>query len=236
MILFYQPDIIPDNPNHILDEEESKHAIRVMRLKNGDRVFMTNGKGLLAEGVIADARAKKCLVAIESFQQSAARAPYAVHVAIAPTKNIGRFEWFLEKATEIGIDTITPVFTRNSERKIIKTDRLQKVLVAAMKQSLKSFLPVLNEPLNFKEFIRSPLGSNNFIAYVSEAHRRRLDSLYPPGEDTTILIGPEGDFDAREIEDAIAHGFQAVSLGNSRLRTETAGIVACHTIALKNGS
>lgn len=232
MTLFYQPDITP--VSHILDEEESKHGIRVLRLKTGDPVLLTDGKGQLAQGVIASDHPKKCRIDITQIKHYPRRKPYSVHLAIAPTKNISRFEWFLEKATEIGIDSITPLYTSNSERRSIKPERLQKVLIAAMKQSVKAFLPILNEAVAFRDFIRAPLNGARFIAYVSDQHTQSLASLYKAGSDANILIGPEGDFSPDEIQLAIDQKFQPVSLGDSRLRTETAGIVACHTLALLN--
>jgi 16S rRNA (uracil1498-N3)-methyltransferase len=159
---------------------------------------------------------------------------FEVHIAIAPTKNIERMEWFLEKATEIGVTRVTPLLCRYSERKEIKHDRLEKVMVSAMKQSLKAYLPKLDELTKFNELINQPFSGQKFIAHCDDQHRDLLRNLVEPNRDYLILIGPEGDFSSEEIEMAMQAGFLPVSLGNSRLRTETAGVVACHTFNLLN--
>lgn len=232
MILFYQPDIA--QPSHTLDQDESKHCIRVLRMKPGDRLHLTDGKGSRHEAELVDDNPKRCRVKIIDTHTELARAAFHMHIAVAPTKNIGRFEWFLEKATEIGIDEITPVICENSERNAVKIDRLQKVLVAAMKQSLKTFLPRLNEPLSFKQFIALESQGSKFIAYCSDQYRNLLKNIYTPGTDCTVMIGPEGDFSRLEIEEALHAMYTPVSLGKSRLRTETAAVVACHTVQLIN--
>ena len=159
---------------------------------------------------------------------------FRVHIAIAPTKNIERIEWFLEKATEIGINRVTPLLCRFSERKEIKAERLEKVMISAMKQSLKAYLPQLDELTRFNEFIQQPFDGQKYIAHCDNQHRDLLRNKVIPGQNYLILIGPEGDFSTEEIELALKHGFQPVSLGESRLRTETAGLVACHTVNLLN--
>ena len=159
---------------------------------------------------------------------------YQLRIAIAPTKNINRFEWFLEKCTEIGIDRISPILTEHSERKIIKEERLNRVITAAVKQSLKSFHPELDTLTNFKDFVKQPFAGQKFIAYVDRNVKDELLTICKPGMDTLILIGPEGDFSQEEIESAKENGFIPVKLGPSRLRTETAGVVACHTVHLVN--
>ncbi len=232
MILFYQPEIA--QPLHTLDQEESKHCIRVLRMKPGDRIFLTDGRGSRHEAVLVDDNPKRCLVRIMDTDTDQRRAAFHMHIAVAPTKNIGRFEWFLEKATEIGIDEITPIICENSERKVVKTDRLQKVLVAAMKQSLKTFLPQLNEPVPFKQFVAREFQGIKFIAYCSDHYREQMKNVYTPGKDCTVMIGPEGDFTQHEIEQALRASYTPVSLGKSRLRTETAAVVACHTLQLIN--
>ncbi|MBE9491864.1 MAG: RNA methyltransferase, partial [Bacteroidetes bacterium] len=156
------------------------------------------------------------------------------HLAIAPTKNINRFEWFLEKATEIGIDEISPIICDHSERKTLKTDRLNKILITAIKQSIKVYLPKLNSPLTFNEFIQKPCSSFKFIACIDEEHQLNLKKAYQKGKDVVIIIGPEGDFSREEIKLAKELKYLPISLGKSRLRTETAAIVACHTIQLLN--
>jgi len=203
-------------------------------MKPGDSLHLTDGVGLLCAARIMDANPKACSLEIVSSEQESIREKFHLHLAVAPTKNIGRFEWFLEKATEIGIDEITPIICKNSERKTVNTARLRKVLVAAMKQSLKPFLPTLNEAVTFENFMSKARNGNGFIAYVSNEHRDQLKESYISGTDGTILIGPEGDFTEEEVQLALAKGFKAVSLGKSRLRTETAAVVACHTVQLIN--
>ena len=232
MLLFYQPDI--SLPLHTLDQEESKHCIRVLRMKTGDTLHLTDGKGMLHQARIVEDSPKRCTVEIIQTKEQAARAAQRIHLAVAPTKNINRYEWFLEKATEIGVDEITPLICENSERKVVKPDRLEKVLVAAMKQSLKSFLPLLNEAVTFDRFVSLQSREEKFIAYCSDEYRSLLKESYTPGHDALILVGPEGDFSVREVELAKKNGFRLVSLGSSRLRTETAAVVASHTLQLMN--
>ena len=161
--------------------------------------------------------------------------PYHLHIAIAPTKNMDRLEWFVEKATEIGISEITPLLCRYSERKVVKLERINKIIVSAMKQSKKSLLPQLNEMISFNDFIKKCEGHDNcFIAHCYNQNKQSLSQLYLKGNDATIVIGPEGDFSEEEVESALKNGFSPITLGESRLRTETAGIVACHTIQLLN--
>lgn len=251
--LFYHPDI---SETCILSEEESKHAIRVLRMNIKDEIFLTDGKGRLFKAEIIEANPKKCAVKITAelsstglpglFENSPAlpervsSPPSAhLHLAVALTKNTDRYEWLLEKATEIGVNEITPLVCEHSERKKVNNERLGKILVSAMKQSLNLFLPVLNPLRNFPEFVAISLVQKNkenkvlqkFIAHYSETH---LKNCYRKGNDALILIGPEGDFSDREIRLAVNNGFTEVSLGKSRLRTETAAIVACHTISLAN--
>ena len=232
MLLFYQPDIT--EPLHTLDKEESGHCIRVLRMKQGDKLHLTDGKGMVCEARIADGNPKSCVVEILHADRQQARAPYRTHLAVAPTKNISRFEWFLEKATEIGVDEITPLICENSERRNVKTDRLNKVLISAMKQSLKAFLPLLNEPVRYDAFIQGAYPGQKFIAYISSDYSSLLRDNYQRGSSAVVLIGPEGDFTPAEVTEGTGRGFQPVSLGHSRLRTETAGVAACHTIQLIN--
>lgn len=231
MHLFYCPDIV--NDKYTLSTEESRHCIKVLRLKIDDKIFLTDGRGKLFETIIIDDNPKRCSLQIVKTEQHEAEQPH-IHIAVAPTKNISRFEWFLEKATEIGISEITPLICENSERRIVKVDRLEKVMVAAMKQSLKTHLPKLNEALAFKEIIQKDKASERFIAYCSDEYRDLLKDKAKKGSNNLILIGPEGDFSLIEIQLAFENGFQAVSLGNSRLRTETAALAACFTLNLLN--
>lgn len=233
MHLFYIPDI--SNNNILLPQEESVHCIRVLRLKIGDIVYLTNGLGGLYKTKIIIDHPKKCILQIVESKEEVGKKDFKIHIAVAPTKNINRFEWFLEKATEIGIDEITPLLCTHSERKIIKPDRLNKVITAAMKQSLKAYHPVLKEINSFKNFIQTAVADQKFIAYCSDTYKDHLKDKYLKGKSAIVLIGPEGDFSPEEVELAIKNGYQPISLGPSRLRTETAAVVACHTVNLVNG-
>lgn len=232
MHIFYTPDI--SGKTYTLDETESKHCIRVLRLTKGDEITLVDGRGGWFKADIADPNPKRCAVNIIKSEQNFGLRNFQVHVAIAPTKNIERTEWFLEKATEIGINRVIPLLCRFSERKEVKAERLLKVMVSAMKQSLKAYLPELDELTRFNELIGQPFDGQKFIAHCDEQHRDLLKELVVPNQNYLVLIGPEGDFSSEEIELAIKAGFQPVSLGNSRLRTETAGVVACHTFNLLN--
>jgi 16S rRNA (uracil1498-N3)-methyltransferase len=232
MQLFYAPDLAGDH--YTLEEQESKHVIKVLRMRSGDTIMLTDGKGKLctAELIVEDPR--RCEVRLTDVKDEYGKRKYQVHIGIAPTKNINRLEWFLEKATEVGIDMITPVICQRSERKVIKKDRLEKVITSAMKQSLKAYHPLLNESQPFRDFIERDFNGQKYIAYIEEGEHPSLQSLYRPGQDVVILIGPEGDFSPEEVDQAILNGFQTVNLGKSRLRTETAGVVAVHTVAVAN--
>ena len=231
MSLFYAPYI---ETNPVLPEEESAHAIRVLRLNEGDELSITDGKGFFYRAVIAGAHPKHCEVnIIETYPQTHLR-PFQIHIAVSPTKQIDRMEWFVEKAAEIGIDAITFLNCRYSERQEIKTARLEKILISAMKQSQKALLPQLTGMTTFQEFIKKPFAGSKFIAHCEDSAKSLLKQIYPAGENALILIGPEGDFSNEEISAAIEHGFQPITLGQSRLRTETAALVACHTIHLLN--
>jgi len=232
MHLFYIPEI---HGNFVgLNEAESKHCVKVLRLAEGDEVQMVDGKGGFYNAVISKADIKKTILKITARQIGFEKRDYYLHIGIAPTKNIGRFEWFLEKATEIGIDEITPLVSAHSERKTVKAERLKKILISAMKQSVKAFLPKLNEITLYARFIELPFEGSKFIAHCHSTEEAPLKGLVEKKKKVIILIGPEGDFSEKEIQDAQQHGFTGVSLGNSRLRTETAGVVACHTVSLIN--
>lgn len=230
MQLFYIPDI---SGNEIfLDEAESKHAVKVLRLGMGSRIRITDGKGGLYTAEISDPHSKRCRLEIVEFIPQYGIRDYNIHIAIAPTKNNDRLEWFLEKATEIGIDEITLILCENSERKTVKEERMEKILISAMKQSLKAYLPKLNTPASFEDFIRSNNATQKFIAHCQGEEKSHLKNEIKKDSSVIILIGPEGDFSQEEISRAQLHGFMEVSLGNSRLRTETAGVVACHIVNL----
>ena len=223
-----------ENPESeiVLSKEESKHATKVLRKKEGDILNFTDGKGGFYRAEITVADTKNCKLQIISSEQKPKQHNYHLHIAIAPTKNMDRYEWFLEKATEIGIDEITPIICEHSERKVIKTERCNRILLSAMKQSLKFHLPKLNEAISLKEFLKQDFEGNKYIAHCEDGEKTELRKEEKANK-TTVLIGPEGDFSASEIEMALQNQFKAVNLGTSRLRTETAGLVAVHTINLK---
>ena len=233
MQLFYNPSINKTLTSFVFDKEESKHIIKVLRKKESDILFVTNGLGYLFKTEIALASDNKCTVNIISFEKQES-SKFHLHLAVAPTKMNERYEWFLEKATEIGIHEITPIICEHSERKVIKTDRFQKIIESAMKQSLHYYLPKFNEPISFKDFIKSQKSGQLFIAHCEETNKKTLKNELKPNEDVTILIGPEGDFSVKEIQLALENSFIPVSLGNTRLRTETAAIIACHSVVFKN--
>jgi 16S rRNA (uracil1498-N3)-methyltransferase len=233
MQLFYNPLITETAASFVFDKDESKHIIKVLRKKEGDILYVTNGIGLLFTTEITIASDNKCTVKINSFAQQE-KPKYHLHLAVAPTKMNERYEWFLEKATEIGIQEITPIICDRSERKVIKTDRFQKIIESATKQSLHYYLPKLNDPISFAAFLKRDFGGQKFIAHCEESNKKSLKAELKPNEDITLLIGPEGDFSVNEIQMAVGHNFIPVSLGQTRLRTETAAIVACHSVVFQN--
>ena len=231
MHVFYTPDIATSCE---LPEEEAGHCLRVLRLTMGDEVMLTDGKGSFYKAVISAATGKRCQVkVVEELSQEKGWNGW-LHVAMAPTKNMDRTEWFVEKATEIGFDELTFLNSRYSERKVIKTERVEKILVSAVKQSLKASKPVLHEMTDFNKFIAQDFKGQKFICHCNEGEKKLLKEVIVPGEDAVILIGPEGDFSEEEVAKALSCGFQPVSLGKSRLRTETAALVAVHTLNLFN--
>jgi 16S rRNA (uracil1498-N3)-methyltransferase len=217
-----------------LSEEESYHCVKVLRMRKGDAVEMVDGAGGYYSGIIDEADARSCAVKVLDKKKETGKRNYKLHIAIAPTKNIDRFEWFLEKATEIEVDEITPLICQRSERREVKAERLNKVIVAAMKQSLKAYLPYLNHASPFEDFITLHHSAQKFICSCDAPGNSLLKNKLQSGGEVLILIGPEGDFTPDEILKAEKYGFTQVSLGESRLRTETAGIVACHTVSLLN--
>lgn len=232
MQLFYVPHITKNEI--VLDEAESKHAIRVLRLNAGDKVQIVDGKGGFYTAEITEPQPKKCKLIITESTREFGKRNFSLHMAIAPTKNNDRFEWFLEKATEIGIGEITPLLCERSERKTVKPERLEKVLISAMKQSVKAFLPKMNPMTPLGEFLEESIASQKFIAHCNEGNKNHLKNEIIAKGSVMVLIGPEGDFSSEEVEQAEKSGFVSVSLGNSRLRTETAGVVACHIVNLAN--
>lgn len=232
MALFYQPRIATEP---YLDEDESRHAVKVLRLGTGAKLEIVDGRGTWYAAEIVRPDARRCEVGILRTWTDAPR-PYRIHLVIAPTKNLDRIEWMLEKCVEVGIDEISFLETRYSERRHLKLDRLDRLAVGAMKQSLKARLPLLNELRPFADWVRAQAaeGTQRFIAHLEEGERYLLQTAAQRGGSYVVLIGPEGDFSPEEIGQARQAGFRPVSLGESRLRTETAGLVAVHTLNLIN--
>ncbi|MDR2927112.1 MAG: 16S rRNA (uracil(1498)-N(3))-methyltransferase [Cytophagaceae bacterium] len=231
---FYEPNITQNG--NILNEEESYHCLHVLRGKIGDKIVVIDGAGNRFLCKIAAVSRNRCQVIIEAHETSVLPVSKC-HIAVAPTKNIDRFEWFIEKSTETGIREITPLICSHSERKVLKYERLEKIVVSAVKQSMSLWKPALNPLLAFKEFVTMPLPAETqkFIAHCgSDDAKVLLKNVCIPHRDTVILIGPEGDFASNEIQLALDNGYRPVSLGNNRLRTETAALVACHTVELIN--
>lgn len=231
MALFYVPDIAS---TWELSEEESAHALRVLRLTVGSNLEITDGWGNLYVTEVASVSGKHCYVKPVEPASKPKNWSGSFHLAIAPTKNMDRIEWLAEKATEVGIDSITFLNCRFSERKVVKTERVERIVVSAMKQSLKYCKPVVGEMTDFRKFVSEERSGAKFIAHCYDSERVVLKDVLPMGEDVTLLVGPEGDFSPEEVELAVKYGYRAVSLGSSRLRTETAGLVGCHTFMLKN--
>jgi len=235
MQLFYNSEISTATKQLTFDKIESRHIVRVLRKKESDILQITNGKGFLFDAKIIIASDKKCIAEIIEVQEKPKPWDYYLHIAIAPTKNNYRFEWFLEKATEIGIDEITPIFCSNSERRNVKLERFEKIIQSAMKQSLKFTLPKINEPIKFGEFINQKNEGTLCIAHCEDDNNKNLlKSVVNPSEKITILIGPEGDFSPQEITKALDKKYIPIFLGESRLRTETAGLVAVNIISFMN--
>jgi 16S rRNA (uracil1498-N3)-methyltransferase len=227
MQLFYTPDINPSLPQYFLSEEESKHAVRVLRLVVGDEVTLIDGKGGLYKAEIKDAHPKRTILQITSVTTEFNKRNHYLHIAIAPTKNLDRVEWFLEKATEIGIDEISLIICQRSERKEAKAERLDKIITSAIKQSIKAYHPVLNPAINLNQFLKQPFDGQKFIAHCADGEKVSLAQSIEKNGRYLILIGPEGDFTPAEVDSALQNGYKAITLGESRLRTETAALEAC---------
>lgn len=236
MHFFYTPDIEADNQSFRLSEEESKHAIRVLRLGTGSHIQLVDGRGNFFQAEIIDPHPKRVSVRVVATHPDDTACPYRLHIAIAPTKNIDRLEWFVEKSTEIGIQRITPIICDRSERKEVKRERLEKVAIAAMKQSLKARLPKIDEAVSFQTFLSRIADSHSFklIAHCGDGEKTYMREALQSRGHYLVMIGPEGDFTESEIRAASAVGALALSLGQSRLRTETAGIVACAEVSILN--
>ncbi len=233
MQLFYNKEISENTTRFSFSKEESKHITKILRKKTGDVLHITNGEGWLFQSQIINEDLNNCVAEIisKTFQE---KKNYNLHLAVAPTKMNDRYEWFLEKATEIGVDSITPILCERSERKHIKHNRFEKILVTAMKQSLQCYLPKLNPAITLYEFIKQDFEGQRFIAHCEETDKKSLKQQLKAKQIITILIGPEGDFTVKEIENAVKNNFIPVTLGVTRLRTETAAIAACHSVALVN--
>ncbi|MBM3452058.1 MAG: 16S rRNA (uracil(1498)-N(3))-methyltransferase [Bacteroidetes bacterium] len=217
---FYTPELTIDFSNLTLSEQESKHAVQVMRLQNDQQIELFNGKGLSAIATVIDNHPKRCSVRIDQKSEHPEEKP--IHIAIAPTKNMERLEWFIEKATEIGITKISFIICQNSERREVKTERLEKILISAVKQSGRYFLPIVIGPIKWKDFLKQyPTG---LIAHCREGEKMKIETSF---QNKVIVIGPEGDFTVEEIELALTTGYVSITLGENRLRTETAALVAC---------
>ncbi len=236
MYLFYAPDIAT---SLVLPEEESQHCVQVLRASCGEHIHITDGQGSIYEAEITNPHRKHCEVKIVGVEQPAPLHEGYIHIAIAPTKNIDRLEWMVEKCTEMGVDEITPLLCRFSERKTINDDRLQRIMVSAAKQSLKATFPRINPLTSFADVVRSAQAQDKRIAHCIDGYnasdsKSALQHCIVRGHSAVVLIGPEGDFSPEEVQMALDNGFQPVSLGKARLRTETAGLVACHTAILIN--
>jgi 16S rRNA (uracil1498-N3)-methyltransferase len=233
MQIFYSQHI--DDDSCRLDANESRHCIKVLRLKKNSPVNIIDGKGNLYEGIILSPDQGECIIKITSVIRDFGKRPYHLHIAISPLKNPERFEWFVEKSVEIGIDEITPVICRNTEKQKIKRDRINNIIISAMKQSVKAGLTTFNEVVSFKDFIETARDDKKLIAHCSESiEKKKINEVCTQGDNVTILIGPEGDFSEYEIILAMEASFKSIHLGNSRLRAETAGIVACHSVYFLN--
>jgi len=234
MHIFYTPDIIGND--YVLSETESHHCIKVLRLSEGEKVNLVDGKGGFYVAEITFAHPKRCQLSVKEVVEEYEKRPYHLHIAIAPTKSNERFEWFLEKCTEIGIDEITPLRTKNSERTTLKAERMEKIITSAVKQSIKAYHPKLYELCKFETFLTEYQSYTGLkmIATCENIEKKSLKKIYTSQSNALILIGPEGDFSPEEVQLAVENNFVPISLGNSRLRTETAGIIACHTVMLLN--
>lgn len=233
MQLFYNNNLNSDDKTFSFKKDESRHICKVLRKRKGDKILITNGNGYLFKGEIQSEGHKECKIKIIDVKFEKPK-DFKIHIAIAPTKLNDRFEWFVEKATEIGINYITPIICKRSERKIIKEERFKKIIAAAGKQSLKTHFPVLEKTINFDEFIKKNIFSERYIAHCQNSFKYQLKNCISPKKNILVMIGPEGDFDPDEISQAEKYNFKSVNLGKARLRTETAAFVACHTIHLCN--
>lgn len=233
MQLFYDPNI-PSEGAFTLDLPETKHLLRVLRRKTGDTVMVTNGKGDLFTCILSNEMLSGCTLSIQQHQKGKEIKPFQLHLGVSMVKNPARFEWFLEKATEIGVAEITPLICHRTEKEQFKHERMHNLLISAMKQSGRTLLPVLNPPAPFSQMLHDRTGWSKYIAWCGDTPRPSLKSVLTPSQNTLILIGPEGDFTEQEVQEALHQNFKAVSLGEATLRTETAALAACFTFNLVN--
>ncbi|AWM32460.1 RsmE family RNA methyltransferase [Hymenobacter nivis] len=231
MLTCYAPDLHPGQPAYTLSEEESKHAVRVLRLGSGAPVALVDGRGGRYQAVVADANPKRCQLRLTAHEAVLPRS-YVTHVAVAPTKNLDRMEWFVEKAVEVGVERISFLRCARSERRELKLERLEKIAVSALKQSGQAWLPQLDELVDFAPFVAAAEAATTFIAHLEEGERTALAQVAAAGPGCCVLIGPEGDFTPEEIALALGRGIRPVTLGPSRLRTETAALAAVFTAQL----
>ncbi|MGI4871202.1 MAG: 16S rRNA (uracil(1498)-N(3))-methyltransferase [Janthinobacterium lividum] len=231
MLTCFAPDILPGHPTYTLSEEESKHAVRVLRLGPGAPVTLVDGRGHVYAAAVADANPKRCTLHISSQEVIAPRATYT-HVAVAPTKNLDRMEWLVEKAVEVGIERLSFLRCARSERRELKLERLEKIAISALKQSGQAWLPQLDELVDFEKFIPETDPAATFIAHLEAGERTALAQVVAAAPRCCVLIGPEGDFTSTEIALALSRGIRPVTLGASRLRTETAALAAVFTAQL----
>jgi len=232
MTLFFDPLIKESTKEFIFSREESKHLAKVIRKVPGDIIYVTNGKGIEWKGVLSFVSPQKTIASLKAFKKHPPK-KYQIHLAVAPTKNNNRMEWLIEKLTELGVSSITPLLCDHSERKIIKKERLEKITISGLKQSQQFYLPKVNEMVSFKDFVIASKKQETYIAHCEESPKENLDAISFKGTSQTVMIGPEGDFSHREIKEAVMAGIKAVSIGKQRFRSETAGLFACHTIFLK---
>lgn len=235
MNYFYSPTPDINTVQFALDSEESRHIVKVLRKREGDVLYITNGKGVLFDAELLSANPKKCTLQVISSKKIG-KPKAEIHLAVAPTKRVERFQWLLEKATEIGVTRIIPIICDRSERETLPVERLNRVIQEAMKQSLQTWLPELSTPVKFSDFLKTGLPEHRFIAHCEPHEKRQLSDAEGGVTNSVVLIGPEGDFTPAEIEAALSQNFKPVSLGANRLRTETAALVACTVLNFLNQS
>ena len=232
MHIFYTTHILGNEA--LLEGDESRHCSQVLRMREGDGLVLVDGKGGRYQGILSTIGKRECQVEITAAEQDYGKRLFRVHLAVAPTKNMARWEWMLEKATELGVDQLTPLLCKRSERVHVRVDRLEKIAVAAMKQSGQAYLPLVAEPMSFADLVSRAAYPQQFITHCLPDAKMPLSQNCEPEKDVLILVGPEGDFTPEEVDLALRHGFRAADLGPTRLRTETAGLMALATVHFVN--